>query len=271
MPSEFEAAVVEVARAASESRRAWGALSARASAIRSNCLSAFNKNMYQAENQADRSLLRVAERARVSSDMFLGLCDGAHSHASEIESRSEIALKAVRSGNADQAALARITLPLDQWHACLRDEGSGGVAVSGRHAPGLAPRTFRDARSLKASCSAKPAEGDWSTRVPEAGDPSVRDPLIQSLKYDHRVVCGWLSCSPAHDPVFSELIKLESALYELIAVLAHQTGLRVMLAAMEAYNVDPAIKPHTGILDMEILRAKHYLGIEIAEAGTEEE
>ncbi len=271
MLSEFEAAVVEVARAASESRRAWGVLSDRASAIRSNCLSAFNKNRSQAESQTDRSLLRVAERARVSSDMFLGLCDGANSHASEIEARSELALKAMRSDNADRAALARITLPLDQWHACLRDEGSGGAAVSGRHAPGLAPRTFRDARNLRTSCSAKPTEGGWSTRTPEAGDPSVRDPLIQTLKYDHRVVCGWLSSSPAHDPVFSELIRLESALYELIAVLAHQTGLREVLAAMEAINIDPAIKPHTGILDLEILRLRDYLGMEIAEAGTEEE
>ncbi len=40
---------------------------------------------------------------------------------------------------------------------------------------------------------------------------------------------------------------------------------------MEAINVDPAIKPFNGILDMEILRLKHYLGMEILEHDSEEE
>lgn len=267
MQSEFETAVIEVGRAASESRRAWKTISTRASAIRSNCLSAFNKNKSQVERAADRSLRRQAERARVSTEIFLGLCVGAHSNASEIESRSEVALEAMRSDNVDQPALARITLSLDQWHACLRDERSGGAAVSGRHAPGLAPRTFRDARSLGISCSAKPTSGAPGQHQ----DSLFQNPLIQALKYDHWVVCGWLSSSPALDPVFSELVRLESAIYELITVLEHEIGLREVLAAMEAINIDPAIKPFTGILDMETLRLRHYLGMEISESGIEEE
>ena len=263
MQSEFEAAVTEVSSAASKSRRAWTEMSNRASAIRSNCLSAFNKNRSQAERAADRSLLRASERARVSAEVFIGLCQGANSQASETESRSELALDAMRSGSSDHAALARITIHLDQWHACLRDEESGGITVSGRHAPGLAPHTFRDANSLKASCSAKPAD--------TTSEQIATDPLIQALNDDHSVVCNWLSSSPAHDPIFSELVRLESAIYELISVLEHEVGLREVLATMEAINIDPEIKPFTGILDMEILRLRHYLGMEISEDGTEEE
>jgi len=264
MQSEFETAVTEVSSAASKSRRAWTEMSNRASVIRSNCLSAFNKNRSQAERAADRSLLRASERARVSAEVFIGLCQGANSQASETESRSELALDAMRSGSSDHAALARITMHLDQWHACLRDEESGGSTVSGRHAPGLAPRTFRDANSLKASCSPTKPTVITSEQI-------TTDPLIQALNDDHLVVCSWLSNSPAHDPIFSELVRLESAIYELISVLEHEVGLREVLAAMETINIDPEIKPFTGILDMEILRLRHYLGMEISETGTEEE
>ena len=87
---------------------------------------------------------------------------------------------------------------------------------------------------------------------------------------DH-VVCDWLAISRTDDAVFSELVRLESALYQLISVLEHEDGLREVLAAMETINVEPAIKPFNGILDMEILRLKHYLGMEILEHDSEEE
>ena len=77
MKSEFKAAVKQVNIAASDSRRAWLEISSRASRISSNCLSAFNKNRTQADRGADRALIRASERARVSADIFFGLCQAA--------------------------------------------------------------------------------------------------------------------------------------------------------------------------------------------------
>jgi len=263
MKSEFKAAVKQVNIAASDSRRAWLEISSRASRISSNCLSAFNKNRTQADRGADRALIRASERARVSADIFFGLCQAALSQASEIQYRSELAIESMRSRSVDSNSLARITAPLDSWHACLRDEESGDCQVSGRHAPGLVPKTLRDEKKLRDSCSAKPRT--------ETLDACSSEPLIITLKEDHHVVCEWLAISPAHDPVFSELVRLESALYQLISVLEHEYGLREVLAAMETINVGPEIKPFNGILDMEILRLKHYLGMEILEHDSEEE